>query len=102
MSDIEKKALDLIQSFNKERSEFDNQAIVITYTEDVDSQIFTTLNDGGANDIVLTMANSIAQILSEVVAALDSDKQDLIISDVCAEINQMAKNKIITNKDTTN
>ena len=88
---IEKQALNVIQDFNKASRGLERQAIVITYT---DNDNITTFNDGDANSILLTMANSLAQTLSEVVINLSADEQHVLIENVCNEIYSMAVNKL--------
>ena len=88
---IEKQAINVIQDFNKAAQGLERQAIIITYT---DSDNITTLNDGDANSVLLTMANSLAQTLSEVVVNLSADEQHMLIENVCNEIYSMAVNKL--------
>ncbi|MGB6825914.1 hypothetical protein [Psychrobacter sp.] len=88
---IEKKALSVIQDFNKSGKGLERQAIIITYT---DNDNITTFNDGDANSILLTMANSLAQTLSEVVVNMSADEQHVLIENVCNEIYSMAINKL--------
>lgn len=88
---IEEKALSVIQDFNKASKGLERQAIIITYT---DNDNITTFNDGDANSILLTMANSLAQTLSEVVVNLSKGEQQVLIKDVCSEIYSMAINKL--------
>lgn len=88
---IEEKALSVIQDFNKASKGLECQAIIITYT---DNDNITTFNDGDANSILLTMANSLAQTLSEVVVNLSKGEQQVLIKDVCSEIYSMAINNL--------
>lgn len=88
---IEEKALSVIQDFNKASKGLERQAIIITYT---DNDNVTTFNDGDANSILLTMTNSLAQTLSEVVVNLNKGEQQVLIKDVCSEIYSMAINKL--------
>lgn len=88
---IEKKSLGVIQDFNKVSKGLERQAIIITYT---DNDNITTFNDGDANSVLLTMANSLAQTLSEVVANLSKGEQHGLIENVCNEIYSMAINKL--------
>ena len=88
---IEKKALSVIQNFNEASRDLERQAIIITYT---DNDNITTFNDGDANSILLTMANSLAQTLSEVVVNMSADEQHVLIENVCNEIYSMAMNKL--------
>lgn len=94
---IEEKALSVIQDFNKASQGLERQAIIITYT---DNDNITTFNDGDANSILLTMTNSLAQTLSEVVVNLSADEQQVLIKDVCSEVYSMAINKL--NEDNNN
>ena len=88
---IEKQALSFIKDFNKASKGLEDQAIIVTYT---DRDNITTFNDGDANSILLTMANSLAQTLSEVVVNMSADEQHVLIENVCNEIYSMAINKI--------
>ncbi|WP_372845474.1 hypothetical protein [Psychrobacter sp.] len=88
---IEKQALGVIQNFNNAAQGLERQAIIITYT---DNDNITTFNDGDANSVLLTMANSLAQTLSEVVVNLSADEQHALIENVCNEIYSMAINKL--------
>ena len=93
---IEEKALSVIQDFNKASQGLEHQAIIITYT---DNDNITTFNDGDANGILLTMANSLAQTLSEVVVNLSKGEQHGLIKNVCSEIYSMAINKLGEDKN---
>lgn len=88
---IDKQALGVIQNFNNAAQGLERQAIIITYT---DNDNITTFNDGDANSVLLTMANSLAQTLSEVVVNLSADEQHVLIENVCNEIYSMAINKL--------
>ncbi|OLF36552.1 hypothetical protein BTW00_05560 [Psychrobacter sp. C 20.9] len=88
---IEKKALSVIQDFNKSSKGLERQAIIITYT---DNDNITTFNDGDAGSVLLTMANSLAHTLSEVVVNMSADEQHVLIENVCNEVYSMAINKL--------